>query len=222
MANPNAPHGFQPVAYINGAPWNGKANLYRIPSTDALAYYIGDLVTTIGVTTGGDVNGVPDVKRAANGAVTAQQLRGAIVGIQVAPIGVGAAGAGQNNAVNLNVMYVPATKTNDYYVLVADDPNLVFEGQGDNTGTLNMATGGAGSTPIMSSNCGYTQAAPATTTGPLSGSLITTASFATTNTLPLKVLSLPYRVNVDNTANTPFLVQINTHELGHGPGTTAV
>lgn len=223
MANANAPHGCQPVAYINGAPWTGKANLYRIPAADTNAYYIGDLVTTIGVTTGGDAVGVPDVKRAANGAVTSQQLRGAIVGVQAAPIGAGAPGAAQGGAVNLNILYVPATKANDYYVWVADDPNLVFEMQGDNTTTLNMATGGAGSTPIMSSNCGYTQAAPGTTAGPVSGSVVTTASFATTSTLPLKVVNVPYRVNVVvGGAYTPFLVIINTHELGHGAGTAAV
>lgn len=222
MANPNAPHGAQPVAYINGAPWTGKANIYRIPAADTNTYYIGDFVTTIGVTTGGDANGVPDVKRPANGAVTGQQLRGAIVGVQVAPIGVGA-GAAQNQAVNLNVLYVPATKANDYYVWVTDDPNVVYEMQGDNSTTLNMATGGAAGTPIMSANAGYTQAAPSVVTGPVSGNVITTTSFATTNTLPLKVLASPYRVNTaPGIAFMPLLVQINTHELGHGPGTAAV
>lgn len=221
MANPNAPHGAQPVGYVNGAPWNGKANLYHIPSGDALAYYIGDFVTTIGTTGGGDVNGVPDVKRAANGAVTAQQLRGVIVGVMVSPIGVGA-GSTAAASVNLNIAYVPATKANDYYVMVADDPNLIFEIQGDNAATLSLSTGGTGSTPVISANAGYTQAAPATANGPLSGSLLTTASINTTSTLPLKILSLPYRPNVDNTANIPLLVMINTHELGHGPGTTGV
>jgi hypothetical protein len=220
MANPNAPHGANPVAYINGAPWNGKVNLYRIPAANALAFYIGDFVTTIGVTTGGDALGVPDVTRAANGAVTAQQLRGVITGVMVAPIGVGAPGAAQGGAVNLNVMYVPATKANDYYVYVADDPNLLFEIQGDNTTTLVPATGGGGGT--LFGNAGYTQAAPGVVGGPMSGTVLTTASVNVTSTLPLKIISLPYRVNVGYTAYTPFLVEINTHELGHGPGTTAV
>jgi hypothetical protein len=220
MANPNAPHGAQPVAYINGAPWTGKANLYRIPSANALAFYIGDFVTTIGTTTGGDALGVPDVTRAANGAVTSQQLRGVIVGVQVAPIGAGAPGAAQGGSVNLNILYVPATKANDYYVWVADDPNLVFEIQGDNAGTLVPATGGGGGT--LFGNAGYNQAAPSVVTGPVSGTTLTTGTINVTSTLPLKILSLPYRPNVGYTANTPFLVEINTHELGHGPGTTAV
>ena len=222
MANPNAPHGLQPVQNSSGVAYSGGGNLYWIPSTDAVAYYVGDIVTTIGTTSGSDANGVPQVKRAANGAVTSQQIRGVIVGIQVAPIGVGIGAVSNANAVNLNVQYVPATKANDYYVIVADDPNLIFEIQGDNSTTLNQATGGAGSTPIPGSNAGYNQAAPSNVNGPLSGSTLTTGSFATTSTLPLKVLSLPYRPNVDYTANTPFYVMINTHELGHGAGTTGV
>lgn len=215
MANPNAPHGLNPVGYTNGAPWSGKANLYHIASTDTLAYYIGDIVSTVnvgaGAVTGSDANGVPNVGRQANGAVTTGVYRGVIVGVQVAPIGTGLAGAAQGQAVNLNLANVPATKANDYYVWVADDPNLIFEVQGDNAAALTLNN-------IISFNAGFTQAAPATSTGPMSGTLLTTGTVAATNTFPLKIISLPYRVNVTNTANLPFLVTINAHELGHGPG----
>lgn len=220
MANPNAPHGLQPVGYVNGAPWTGKANLYWIPSSDTNAYYIGDPVTTIGTTGGGDANGVPQIVVHAAGAVTSQQLRGVIVGFQVSPVGINQGGMVPGNAVNLNLAYVPATKANAYYALVADDPDLLFEIQGDNAGTLNPTTGTGGGT--LFGNAGYTQAAPGTVTGPVSGTILTTASINTTSTLPLKIISLAYRPNVDYTANTPFIVMINTHELGHGPGTTAV
>jgi len=131
-------------------------------------------------------------------------------------VGVGA-GVSQGNAVNLNVQFVPATKANDYYILVADDPDLVFEIQGDNAGTLNPATGGTGGTPVVGANAGYTVAAP-TGTSPVSATVLTTASINTTSTLPLKIIGLPYRPNVDFTANTPFLVVINVHELQRGPG----
>lgn len=221
MANVNAPHGLQPVQNSSGVSYSGGANLYWIPSTDAVTYYIGDPVTTIGTTGGSDANGTPQVKRAANGAVTAQQLRGVIVGVMTAAVNPG--GTPPTGSVpNLNISYIPATKASDYYVWVADDPNLVFEIQGDNAGTLNPATSGAGSTPVVGGNAGYTQAAPGSVNGPVSGSVLTTASIATTSTLPLKIVSLPSRPNVDFTANTPFYVIINTHELGHGPGTTGV
>ena len=32
MANVNAPFGFKPVRYLNGAPWNGQARYYNVNS----------------------------------------------------------------------------------------------------------------------------------------------------------------------------------------------
>lgn len=211
MANPNAPHGLQPVGYINGAPWNGKTNLYYIPSTDAVTYYIGDPVTTTVAGNTSDANGVPQIQRFANGAVTSSPLRGVIVGFQVAPVGINQGGMVPGNNVNLNISYVPATKAFAYYALVADDPNLLFEIQGDNSGTLaNTAIG---------NNAGFTQAAPGTVTGPVSGTVLTTGTIAATAAFALKIISLAYRPNVDFTANAPLIVMINNHELGHGTGT---
>lgn len=218
MANPLAPHGLNPVGTLDGNPWNGKANLYHIPSSDGLAYYIGDIVKS--ASTGSDVNGVPDVTRAANGANGATNAtvknRGVIVGIQVSPVGVGAQNLTAANAVNLNQTFVPATKANDYYVLVADDPNLLFEVMGNNTVTV---TAGA----TIGLNATYIQGTP------VAGDVVsrtvvdlTTTVPATTNTFPLKIVQLPYRPNVDFTANTPLLVTFNTHELKGDTGSTGV
>jgi hypothetical protein len=220
MANPAAPHGMNPVAYTNGAPWTGKANLYHIQSTDTIAYYIGDIMQLVpsaganGSTHGSDTLGVANVTGFALGAVTAGSLIGPIVGVQVAPIGIGAGGAqGQN--VNLNVMSVPATKTYDYYVWIADDPNLVFEIQSDAVTTLVQAT-------TVGENAGFTAAAPATTFGPMSGTVLTGASLNTTITLPLKVVGVPSRPNITLVSiNVPLLVRINTHQYV-GAGTTGV
>src|SRR6266404_2887063 len=172
MANPNAPHGLQPVGYTNGAPWTGKANLYHVQSTDTLAYYIGDIMRIVPAgganssTVGSDALGVPNVTGNAAGAIAVfnGQL-GPIVGIQVAPIGVGTPGGSQNQAVNLNILYIPATKLQDYYVWIADDYNLEFEIQSDATVLANATTVGM--------NAGYTVAAPATVNGPLSGTVLT-------------------------------------------------
>jgi hypothetical protein len=222
MANPNAPHGMQPVGYTNGAPWTGKANLYHIQSTDTLAYYLGDIMQVVpsaganSSTHGSDALGVPNATGFAAGAVTAYApFIGPIVGIQVAPIGVGVPGGTMNSSVNLNVSYIPATKANDYYVWVADDYNLEFEIQGDNTTTLTAAT-------TISENAGFTVAAPAATFGPVSGTVLTTGSLAVTQTLPLKVVRLPYRPNVDFTAYTPFIVRWNMHFFSAPTGTLGV
>lgn len=212
MANPNAPHGLNPVGYINGAPWNGKANLYFIPSSDGLAYYIGDIVQS---SASADTNGVPGVVRLANGGSgAAVTSRGVIVGIQVSPVGVGAQALTTGNVVNLNLTNIPATKTVNYYVLVADDPNLIFEVMGDNAGTLTLATS-------INNNASFTQGTPQAS-DVISRTVLATASITTTNTLPLKILGLPYRPNVDNTANTPLLVAWNTHEFKQNTGSTGV
>jgi hypothetical protein len=209
-----------PVAYGNGAPWTGKANLYCIQSTDTIAYYIGDIMQLVpsaganGSTHGSDILGIPNVTGFALGAVTAGSLVGPIVGVQVAPVGIGAGNAqGQN--VNLNVMSVPATKTYAYYVWIADDPDLTFEIQSDAVTTLAAAT-------TVGENAGFTAAAPLTTYGPMSGTVLTGASLATTITLPLKVIGMAMRPNVTLASiNVPLLVRINTHQYV-GAGTTGV
>jgi len=212
MANPNAPHGLQPVAYTNGAPWTGKANLYYIASSDTLAYYIGDIVQATNTV---DANGVPGVTGFAAGTVSSNLfLLGPIVGVQVAPIGSGA-GNPQGQNVNLNVMSVPATKTYAYYVWVADDPNLVFEIQCNNTSALTAAT-------TVNYNVAFVQAAPATTYGPVSGTVALNTP-ATTQGLPLKIIGLPQRVNVTPFgAYCPLLVRFNTHFLSQPTGVTGV
>ena len=80
MANTSAPFGLRPVRSLNGAPWNGAATLYYIPSTDTNAYNVGDVVASLA---GGDVvSGASSVvlvgtRGAAN---TSGNSRGVIVG----------------------------------------------------------------------------------------------------------------------------------------------
>lgn len=209
MANPNAPHGFAPVQTGDASPWTGKARLYHIPSTDTNPYYIGDVVKTTGQTTGSDAYGVPDVIRVAVGAQTSVNVRGVLVGVMAAGVNTQGFPVGTPN---LNTIVIPATKTSDYYVWVIDDPSAEFEIVGDNTTTLNPATGGTGGTPVIGSNAGFTVANPSGVT-PVSATVLTTGSINTTATLPLKIMQLPFRPNVDFSANTPFIVRFNTHEL---------
>ena len=48
MANSDSPFGFKPVKHLNGNPWNGKVNVYYIPSTDNTATFVGDAVKLAG------------------------------------------------------------------------------------------------------------------------------------------------------------------------------
>jgi hypothetical protein len=220
MANPNAPHGLQPVQTQDGNPWNGKATLYHIQSTDTLSYYVGDIVQLVpaaganGSTQGSDINGVPNITGyPRNVSVTATLAIGAIVGIQVAPIGVGA-GQTQGQAVNLNTQVVPTAKLNDYYVWVADDPGLVFEIQGSSSLNAVQAT-------TVGENASFLPTVPSNVAGPLSATVVDT--LAVTATLPLKVYGIPYRLNVAFGVNMPLLVVFNTHQYGKpSPGTVGV
>jgi hypothetical protein len=225
MANVAAPRGFLPVQTEDGNPYTGKANLYHIQSTDTLSYYVGDVVQAVtatanGSTVGSDANGVPNITGfprgvsvtayGASGSAGVGAFIGVIVGIQVAPIGVGA-GATQNNAVNLNNQFVPATKAQDYYVWVADDPALIFECQG--SASLAATTANA-----VNSNATFLPTVPANTIGPLSASVVDT--FITTNTAPFKVYGIPYRPNIVFGVNMPLLVRFNTHFFNSATGTT--
>ena len=44
MANTSRINGFKPVKHLNGAPYNGQANLYEVPAGEAVPVFIGDLV----------------------------------------------------------------------------------------------------------------------------------------------------------------------------------
>ena len=116
MANTNRPFGLSPQRSISGT-WGGQTTRYYIRQADTNAYYIGDVVLS---TAQGDANGVPGVIKATAGTET---LRGAIVSVEPAnQLGVSIAGP----ALNLENTAIPATKTRDYYVYVADDPNTIF------------------------------------------------------------------------------------------------
>lgn len=147
MANTSRIAGLQPVQYLNGAPWNGQTRSYYIPSTDTNAYAIGDPVDLLGTA---DANGVPGVVLATAGNNTgANMIVGSIVsvGTQESVIG---------NISNPNSNIIPATKTVDYYVEVADDPNIIFSVQEGGTGTaLTAAAAGINVDLATGTNNGY-------------------------------------------------------------------
>lgn len=201
MANSNRPSGFSPVGYLNGAPWNGQANIYSIVAAYATALYIGDPVISSG---SADANGVPGI---AIGATTGA-LRGVIVGL-------GRYEGLQANPSNLDISYRPAADPAAWYALVVDDPNVIFEVQEESNGTQLAATE-VGLNQISKSGTGN---------GFVSGWMIpsaTGATPATTATLQLRLLRLARRPDNAFGAYAKWLVQINVHELGHGTGAAGV
>lgn len=198
MANVNAPMGLRPVKSINGASWNEQGNLYYIPSTDTNAYYIGDVVKSLA---GADALGVPGVVKAAG----TDTLRGVIVGVLPSVFnGTSLSGA----TLDLANTFVPATKTRDYYVMVVDDPETLFECQGDATATNQVAAN-------VNKNASLTIAAP-TAPGQWSSTVINSATIATTATLNIRLMGLVQKPNNAFGAYARWLVKINLHEFGNG------
>ena len=202
MANVNRPSGFTPVQYLNGSAWNGQARLYSIAAAYNVALYIGDPVISGG---GADANGVPTI---ALGAATGG-LRGVIVGL-------GTAEGLMANPKNLDITYRPAAaQATDWYAMVVDDPNVLFEIQEQSNGTqLTAAEIGLNTISVLGTGNGYVSGwLLASTTG---------ATAAVTATLQLKLMGLVRRPDNAFGAYAKHLVQINVHELSHGTGSLAI
>lgn len=193
MPNLNAPKGFQPSRYLNGTSWNGQTNLYCIPAADGSVYAVGDAVKSAA---GGDANGVPYVQKAAG----TDAVRGVVVGVLMAAPGPSFKGT----VVDLTTSVIPAAKAKDYYVLVVDDPAVLFEIQDDGLSALTATA--------CNKNASFTVAAP-NAPQQMSASVLNTASVAATNTLNLKIMGLSQRDDNAFGVNAKWIVKFNLHEL---------
>lgn len=199
MANANRPSGFSPVQYLNGSPWNGQARIYSIAAAYATALYIGDPVKSSGTA---DANGVPGIILGA----TTGALRGVIVGL-------GSAEGLIANPKNLDITYRPAAaQATDWYAMVVDNPDVLFEVQENANGTALAATEiGLNTISVSGTGSGF-----------VSGWMLASATDATpaaTATLQLKLMGLVRRQQNAFGAYAKHLVKINVHELGTGTGT---
>jgi len=191
MANANVARGLIPVRHMSGAPYNGAGNVYYVPSTDGTALFIGDPVKL--VTDDSDANGIPTVTRAAAG----DSLQGVVVGVL---------SHGDPAVPVLQSDPVYRAADTERYVLVADDPDLLFEAQEDGVGgAMDAGAGGR--------NVEFIVAAGDTNTG-YSGVELDSNTLATTNTLSLRVHRPAERADNDATlTNAKWLVSINLHRL---------
>ncbi len=128
MANRDTPNGLRPVRYLDGSPYNGAHNLYLKRSDLAQAIAVGDPVVLQGtsaaagtVVAGMDVEGMPSVTIYAVGT----EVVGVVVGIFPNPLA-------------LSTNHSPASTA--AVLMVADDPNLIFEVQEDSVGANFAAT----------------------------------------------------------------------------------
>jgi hypothetical protein len=200
MANVNRPQGLSPYKYMGGSPYNGMGNVYYIPSTDNSAYAIGDPVKTL--TNAADANGTSAVTIAVAG--DSQPVRGVIVSM-----GGTVEGAMYGDPANLNVTVIPATKTQAYYVMVVDDPDVLFvcqEFSGSGSTNFTAADIGKNCNLKAGTNNGYVS----------SWVLDDTAVSATTSTRQVKLMGIMRTQDNAFGAYCKFIVRINNHELNAG------
>jgi hypothetical protein len=134
MANTDRPFGFKPVKHLLGGSWNGKANVYYIPSSDGNDMFKGDAVKSAGSASADGK--YPTVAQAAAG----NTIRGVIIGFGEDP----------------HVMIKPENPNRSYrpgntamYCLVVDDPFVIFEVQEESDGATLEATDVGDTTDIV-------------------------------------------------------------------------
>lgn len=186
--NANIPMGLQPRKYLSGAPYNGAVNQYAHDSGNGVAIFLGDLVTITGASS--TINGVvyPNVVQSATGDV----FQGVCVGVE--PI------------TQSSTIYCEASTQR--IILVADDPNLVFEAQDASGGTpLTVNDIGLNVNVVVGSG--------STVTG-LSAMELNNGTEFSTNTLDLKITGFVNASdNIAGIANAKFLVRINRHRFAN-------
>ena len=171
MANANTPRGLVPYRKYDGSYWTGAANMYYVPSGYGTALYVGDPVDI--VSSSNDANGVQAVQLATVGS----PMIGSIVGI----VSGGAPGAATIAVTRDLPIYHPASTAQ--YLLVSDDPNLLYWIQDDGT-----APGSARAPNLWPGrNANLVSGTGSTVTG-WSGWQLAGSTVATTNTLDLKIM----------------------------------
>lgn len=202
MANTNAPRGLIPYRHYDGSVWNGSTNLYFVPASYATALYIGDPVDVISGSN--DANGIPAVQIGSTGS----PIVGSVVGI---------ANGGPFQAAPLTVtrdlpVYHPASTAQ--YILVSDDPTLMYWIQDDASTQARAANQWAGR------NANFVSGSGSTTYG-YSGYQLQASSVATTSTLDLKILRPLTEIDnvISSTANVggnaKWLVKLNNSRYGY-------
>ena len=203
MANANKPCGFKPVKNITGADWDGRGNLYFIHKSNTAVIRVGDPVTKDMTIANRDTkHGLMSVTIAAS---TNQ-----IVGVVVA---VGATRSGPYaDPTDLTKNYAPATKSKDYFALVCDDPNVIYEIQ-EESGTTQIASSYMGCNQIFVADTAATTLAAGQTVSGFHLACTTTGAPAAT-TFDVKLLGLASRTDNTYGAYAKWLVKLTQPMMG--------
>jgi hypothetical protein len=191
MANTDTPFGFKPVKHLNGSPWNGKANVYYIPATDAVATFVGDAVKGAGAA---DTTGkYPTVTQATAGAA----VRGVVIGFGDNPYVM-------THPDTPNRTYRPASTA--MYAFVVDDPQVIFEVQEDSDANSITAA-------MVGLSTNFVVGTGSTVTGK-SAMELDSSDTATDTTGNCRILRLANREDNDLGDYAKWEILFGEHELG--------
>lgn len=192
MANPDMAFGLKPVCDRSGRPYNGAVRAYVVPASDGTALFIGDPVQ-LG---GSSDSGMQTITRAT--AAGGNYILGVVMGFEI------------DATIRTNGYRAASTRA---VVLVADDPELLFEIQEDSdTEKVLAAEVGLNADLIIAAGSTVTR---------LSGAELDSSTAATTNTLQLKIEGIVndgLNAMEDTDANKRILVSINLHQRRNTTG----
>ena len=203
MANTSRINGFKPVKHLNGAPYNGQANLYEVPAGEAVPVFVGDLVK---LSDSAATSLYPAVEAVvgASAQIAAGPILGAVVGIvnvKTDPT----SGILSTGSISLDTpVYRPASTKQ--FVLVCDNTDVVYEAEADASVAaasigLNVGVGASAHTnPLL--------------TGASPMYVYSTTAPDTTSTRPLQILGIVNRPDNEIGANSKVLVRINVQSYG--------
>jgi hypothetical protein len=192
MANANVARGLIPYRRNTGEPYNGSANIYYVPASVASNIFIGDPL--IWLTNSADSQGIPGVTLATAG--SSNNVLGVMVGIV-------AGGEPQLPVTRDLPVYHQASTAG--YILVADDPDLLYMVQENSSGGA-MPQGAPGRNVNLVSGAG------STVTG-YSGWQLASNTLATTATLQMKVMRMLEQADNAVGTNAKWLCRINLNGL---------
>jgi hypothetical protein len=207
MASVSRANGFRPVKTVTGAAYNGQANVYFVPSSDSTVIMVGDAVKLAGDARA--ATGAPTVTRAGATDVPV----GIVVGILFTGVG------DLTNMPPVNDLNTPVYRraSTDRYLLVCDDPNVVYEVQYAGT-----SVAAATITANVGLNGQFTTTAGSTTSG-ASGMQLDSSGLATTATLPIKIVGFPNRPdNIPGDTYFSYFVKLNGSTNSSGTGQAGV
>jgi hypothetical protein len=210
MANTNSPYGLRPDRLHGAAVPNESQRMYYVPASVANAIAVGDAVVKIAGSTSpsGLCKGV-DLASFATNATSGGAAP--ITGVVTSVIGVAPAGANITTPIipmNFGPLIRPASTSQDYYVMVADDPSTEFSVQVDSTNILPLSAIGKGVT--------MTYNAPSTATG-WSGTVLANASVTDTDAQQFVIVGFDSVTNNSpSSAYAKVIVRLNSSTEGSG------